>query len=144
MKYPVKTLYAVTFDQEEPPYFCVADSEDEAREVTLQYAVDSGFPVRDNLLVNSEGTYPAFEEFERRYSLRRNPYDPIAGLGGTLFGATGIEWNAVFQSPLGTIWTLLESDGIWWITPGIHFVDRLGYLLTNEERVGDEPDYLYE
>jgi len=30
------------------------------------------------------------------------------------------------------------------VSPGIHFVNRLGYLLTNEERIGDEIQYLYE
>jgi hypothetical protein len=141
---PVKTLYAVNFDQDEPPHLCVADSEDEAREITLEYAADMEIPVGDSLQVDSEGTYPDLRDFERSYSLRRNPYDPMAGLGGTLFGWDGIEWDTVSQSPAGTIWTLLESDGIWWIGPGIHFVNRLGYLLTNEERVGDEVDYLYE
>jgi hypothetical protein len=140
----VKTLYAVTFDQEEPPHFCVADSEDEARDVALWYLAELEIPVRDGLLVDCEGSYPDFEDFERCYSFRRNPYDPMAGLGGMLFGATGIEWDTVSKSPPGTIWTLLESEGIWWIGPGIHIVNRLGYLLTVEERVGDEADYLYE
>ena len=144
MRHPVKTLYAVTFDQDEPPHYCVAESEDEALSSTLSYAAELDISVLDPLLVDSEGIYADFEDFESRYSLRSNPHDPIAGLGGILFGATGIEWDAVSRSPLSTIWTLVECDGVWWISPGIHFVNRLGYLLTNEARARDERDYLYE
>jgi len=140
----VKTLFAVTFDNEEPPYPCVADDEDEARALTLEHAADSESSVRGEFLVKSEGTYPDIQDFELRFSLRRNPYDPMAGLGGTLFGTNGVEWDTISQSLPGTVWTLLQTDDIWWISPGLHVVNRLGYLLTKEERIGEEPDYLYE
>jgi hypothetical protein len=140
----MKTLFAVTFDKEEPEYLCTADNENEARYLTLERAAELEFSIRGELLVTNEGTYPDFEDFERLYSLRRNSHDQMSGLGGTLFAASGIEWDTVSQSPPGTIWTLIESDDIWWISPGIHFVNRLGYLLTNEERVGDYIQYLYE
>lgn len=140
----MKKLYAVTFSNEEPPHLCVAYDEGEARELALQRAMDLELSIGGELLVDFEGTYPDFDDFERHYSLRRNSYDPMAGLGGTLFGATGIEWDAVSQCSPSAVWTLLESEDLWWISPGFHFVNRLGYLLTNEERVGDEPDYLYE
>jgi hypothetical protein len=144
ISHPVKTLFAVTFDNDEPPHLCVADNEDEARDLTLEHAADSEFSIRGDLMVQSEGTHPDLEDFERRYALRSNPYDPMAGLGGTLFGATGIEWDTVSHSPPGTVWTLLESDAIWWISPGFHVVNRIGYLLTTEERTAEESDYLYE
>jgi hypothetical protein len=140
----MKTLFAVNFDRDEVPHLCVADDEGHARDLTLQRAAEMEIPIRDQLSVNIEGTYPDFDDFEHRYSLRQNPYDPSAGLGGTLFAATGTEWETISKSPRATIWTLIESEDIWWISPGIHIVNRLGYLLTNEERTEAEPDYLYE
>ena len=140
----MKTLFAVTFDNEKPPHFCVADDENEARDLTLERVAELEFSIHGELLVENEGTYQNIEDFERLYSLRSNSHDSMSELGGTLFGTSEIEWNTISQSPPATIWTLVESDEIWWISPGIHFVDRLGYLLTNEERIGDEIQYLYE
>jgi hypothetical protein len=140
----MKTLFAVTFDNEELPHICQADNEDEARFLTLEWAAEHDFSIQCELSVKIEGAYPDIEDFERLYSLRRNSHDSMAGLGGALFGTNGIEWETVRNSPPGAIWTLIESDEIWWVSPGIHFVNRLGYLLTNEERIDDETHYLYE
>jgi hypothetical protein len=143
-QFTMKTLFAVTFDKEEPPHLCIANSEIEARYMTLERLRELELSIRGELLVEKEGIYPNIDDFERLYSLRRNSHDPMSGLGGTLFGTSEIEWKTVCQSPPGTIWTLVENDEMWWVSPGIHFVNRLGYLLTNEERIGDEIQYLYE
>jgi len=140
----MKTLYAVTFHPEEPEYLCIADSEHEARDLTIDHAKDYEIPITGQFLIESQETHPDLNDFQSRYTLRNNPHDSMAGLGGKIFGSNGIEWDTVRESPPGTIWTLIESDGIWWICPGIHFVDRLGYLLTEQERVEDERHYLCE
>ena len=140
----MKTLFAVKYNNDESPFFCVADNEDDARYFALERLAELQYPIGGELSVASEGVYSTVEDFERLYSLRRNPYATMTELGGTLFGAAGVEWDTVRQSPPATIWTLVESDEIWWICPGIHIVNRLGYLLSNEERINDETQHLYE
>jgi hypothetical protein len=34
--------------------------------------------------------------------------------------------------PIDTLWTVVEEDGIMWIESGIRFVNRLGYIATQE------------
>ena len=74
----MKTLFAVTFDKEEPPHLCIADSEIEARYMTLERVAELELSIRGELLVEKEGIYPNIEDFERLYSLRRNSHDPMS------------------------------------------------------------------
>lgn len=40
------------------------------------------------------------------------------------------------DKPIHHVWTILESgndeDGSWYASPGIHYVNRLGYILTRK------------
>jgi hypothetical protein len=112
IKSSMKRLFSVTFSAEEAPYCCVATNESHALGLTMEYAAGWELPISTLPTVEVEGAYPDFDDFERRYSLRHNPYDPIAGLGGKLFGAQGAEWKLISQSSERAVWTLLESDGV--------------------------------
>lgn len=46
-----------------------------------------------------------------------------------------------FYAPFYKIWTILEADGIMFYSSGFHFVNRLGYLITEEE-VEDGVEYI--
>ena len=79
-----------------------------------------------------------------RYTLVQNRFDPFSALDGCVFGSVSEEMETVRNAPSENLWTLIESDGLWWILPGFHYVNRLGYLLTNEPRKYDEQEYLYD
>jgi hypothetical protein len=62
------------------------------------------------------------------------------GHGGCLFAVTGPEYRHVREQDLLTVWTLIEADGQLFIESGLHFVNRLGYLVT---RIPVEPNAAY-
>lgn len=77
------------------------------------------------------------EEFDQQYPLRRNHLNPTATWSledgiGCLFETFGEELAYVRQSPPKTIWTLIDGeDGDPYIISGLHFVNRLGYFLSD-------------
>ena len=46
------------------------------------------------------------------------------------------DYEDIKQKPIEYVWTILESgndeDGNWYASPGIHYVNRIGYILTRE------------
>lgn len=42
------------------------------------------------------------------------------------------------------IWTMVDCDGEWWLCPGYHFVNRLGYIVTEQPWDDDTSDVLYD
>ena len=54
-----------------------------------------------------------------------------------------IEAIATGESPRKQIWTIIEAEGKMFYVSGFHFVNRLGYLLT-EESVPENCEYTVE
>lgn len=75
------------------------------------------------------------DAFAERFGPRPNHLDLSAGFdwgdGGCLLNTTGKEFRYVLaQNPL-TVWTVLAGDvGQLAIESGLHFVNRLGYIVT--------------
>ncbi len=69
-----------------------------------------------------------------------NEYNPIE------FGTDGILWDndhpILKLVPANHIWTLLDEGGETWISAGAHFVNRLGYYIT--EKPWTDPDMTIE
>ena len=76
------------------------------------------------------------DQFDARYQLRPNHINPSAGwaLGdgpGCLFDAHGEEFAFVRRQDPQTVWTLLDGDdGDMYLINGMHFINRVGYLLS--------------
>ena len=76
------------------------------------------------------------DEFDLRYPLQTNHLNPNAtwvfGEGpGCLFETYGEEFAFVRQQDPRTIWTLLDGDdGDMYVVSGLHYVNRVGYLLS--------------
>lgn len=75
------------------------------------------------------------DTFIERFGPRPNHLHLQAGCdfgdGGCLFSAAGKEFKYVLAHNPKTIWTLVEGDeGQLVIESGMHFVNRLGYLVT--------------
>lgn len=140
----MKKVFMVTFSDEEPPAFQVADDAPNALDEALSRAKELNIPVTLEPRVDLDGEYPDFDGFSQRYTLVKNPFDASAALGGCAFGWVGEEWETVRNTPSENLWTLIDCEGLWWISPGFHYVNRIGYLLTKQACRSDEWDYLYD
>lgn len=69
------------------------------------------------------------DEFDEQFKPIKNPHDKDAGWDGCLFGITGAEHNFVRGSRWNHVWTL-TSHGT--LISGYHWVDRVGYIVTEE------------
>lgn len=86
------------------------------------------------------------EEFDERYSPMPNPLNPNASWSydnrGCLFETFGEEFAFVRRFDPHRVWTLIDGDdGDLYLVSGLHFVNRIGYLLTQE---AVPPDTLVE
>ncbi len=76
------------------------------------------------------------DEFDRRYPLLPNHLNPNASWGsgdgdGCLFETYGEEVAFVGRQDPQTVWTLIDGDdGGLWVVSGMHFVNRIGYLIS--------------
>jgi hypothetical protein len=84
------------------------------------------------------------DTFLARFAPLPNHLDPNSGFdlgsGGCLFAVTGPEYRYVRDQDPRVVWTLIEADGRLFIESGLHFVNRLGYLVTG---VAVEPNTAY-
>ena len=74
------------------------------------------------------------DAFVERFRPIVNPVNPDAsfdfGYGGCLFETYGEEFAFVRRQNLAGVWTLIETDGVLTIESGLHFVNRLGYFVS--------------
>lgn len=61
----------------------------------------------------------------------KNPHGD-RGWGSTLWDTHGAELNFVRNQHENKVWTLMEEDGEMFIVTGFHFVNRLGYFVTEK------------
>lgn len=66
-----------------------------------------------------------------------NTIDKSASFEGHMFETYGEELAFVKSQPAEKIWTLCEEDGVTFIASGYHYVNRLGYFITEEAFTGD-------
>lgn len=78
------------------------------------------------------------EEFQTNYRPIKNPFSAD---GSYMFETYGQELDFVRSAPANTIWTYSQVDYGFVTTEGYHFVNRLGYYVTE---VPWEPDTEYE
>jgi hypothetical protein len=75
-----------------------------------------------------------FDTFIERFRPIVNHIDPNAafdcGYGGCLFETYGQELEFVRQQSAARVWTLIEADGVLYADSGRHFVNRLGYFVS--------------
>ena len=76
----------------------------------------------------------SFAEWEKEFK-------PMWPEGPDLWSDDYAELKHPERERLG-LWTVVEAEGNWYITSGFHFVDRLGYILT-EVKPSNEVEVLY-
>jgi hypothetical protein len=84
------------------------------------------------------------DEFDDRFPLLPNHLNPnaswVIGDGpGFLFETYGEELAFVRSQDPRTVWTLIDGDdGNLWVVSGLHFVNRIGYLISTVALADDE------
>ena len=73
----------------------------------------------------------SYDDFIEQYAPVENHIEPNAPYDGRMFETYGDELAYVQASKPENVWTLLESDGVLTIASGFHFVNRLGYFISN-------------
>ena len=77
------------------------------------------------------------DEFDDRYTLVPNHINPNASWAygdgpGCLFETYGEELAFVRQQDPSTVWTIVDGDdGDMYVISGLHFVNRIGYLISS-------------
>ncbi|TVO50476.1 hypothetical protein FHP91_21025 [Denitromonas halophila] len=82
----------------------------------------------------------AFYAFFRPYRHPEARHDIWGGIGLETFGA---DWELVRGSDIDHVWTVVDGDSgsDQWITPGIRYVNRVCYLLTERSNMGVEVEF---
>jgi hypothetical protein len=70
--------------------------------------------------------------------------EDMCSWNGCMYETYGEELDYVIKQPSNRIWTIIEEDGVMYISAGYHIVNRLGYFITNEEITDFSEDYLIE
>jgi hypothetical protein len=76
------------------------------------------------------------DEFDKTYALEKNPFDENAGWDGCMFETYGEELEYVQnieRTSSHRVWTIVESDEGMAIISGMHYVNRFGYLVTQQK-----------
>jgi len=75
------------------------------------------------------------DQFDEQFTLVENHIDNNASWGGAMFETFGEELDYVrMKAERGNnVWTIIEGDDdTMFIVNGVHFVNRIGYLITKE------------
>lgn len=83
----------------------------------------------------------SWEQFVDRFKPIKNPYTDSDAHDGTMFETFGKELEFVKKQPNEKVWTFLAEDDVTWISEGYHFVNRIGYFVTE---VPAAPGAVYE
>lgn len=75
------------------------------------------------------------DEFYEKFNLVKNHIEENAAFDGAMFETYGPEEEFIRKTAQETpskVWTIIDCDGKLYYSSGFHYVDRLGYLITEE------------
>ncbi len=103
--------------------------------------VDDWNPVLGDIEVASvsevKETRMTYERWFAKYRPIKADFRPNAAYDGCLFDIYDKEIAFVVAQPANRVWTLLDCDGKARIVQGFHYVNRLGYFVTEVEAPED-------
>ena len=144
----MQTVITIEFDdqlrriQADTPLDAIAELREEFEEAGPESDVDlSTLSVQ---CVTGVDTYPTWDEFEAQFRPVRNHIDANASFGGQMFETYGDERGFVHAQPPEHVWTIIEDDtgDLTWISPGFHWVNCLGYIVTKEPWQEGQTEFL--
>lgn len=80
----------------------------------------------------------SYEEWVDQYRPIQNPYDGNETHEGRMFETDGAGYEFIKAQDKKVVWTLIDEDGLTWISAGHHYVNRLGYFVTEIEHDGTD------
>ena len=70
-------------------------------------------------------------------------YNDLAPHNGCMYETYGKELDYVKNVPQGRVWTIIDNNDGWYgIIAGYHWINRLGYLITEEEWSDSNEEYV--
>lgn len=72
----------------------------------------------------------SMDQFIQEFKPLKNPFGDNASFDGCMLLTYGHELEYVKNQNLMHVWTLIDSDGVLFITSGFHVVNRMGYFIT--------------
>lgn len=70
-------------------------------------------------------------------------YNDLAPHNGCMYETYGKELDYVKNVPQGRVWTIIDNNDGWFgIVAGCHWVNRIGYLITEEEWSDSNEEYV--
>lgn len=73
------------------------------------------------------------DEWDEKYKPIKNQFDDNASWGGIMFETYGEEYDFVImvnEEAPDRVWTIVNDGDQSWVTSGWHYVNRLGYVIT--------------
>lgn len=106
--------------------------QDAIKELNSEYVVKT-IDSRE-ITVEEIPTFPSFDEWEEKFTALKNPHaqEGEQGLGGIMFDTDGDQYQTVRGFDSSKIWTIRSTEYGLMLTAGLGFVDRFGYILSEE------------
>jgi hypothetical protein len=93
---------------------------------------------------NPEYNQVLLKELQAKEDTGSTLADDMCSFGGCMYETYGEELAYVKAQPNERIWTIIDEDDKMFFIAGFHFVNRLGYLITNEEWSDENETYLID
>ena len=90
-------------------------------------------------------TFPSFDEWEEKFTALKNPHaqEGEQGLGGIMFDTDGDQYQTVRGFDSSKIWTIRSTEYGLMLTAGLGFVDRFGYILSEQSFTEEDKEKAY-
>jgi len=77
------------------------------------------------------------KQFYQHFTPIANDLDTKASWNGCMYETYGAELFYVKRYDERYVWTIIEGDeGQWYLIPGYHFINRIGYIITKQPHDG--------
>jgi hypothetical protein len=97
-------------------------------------STQSGTPAQPKQIVpDNKHTRISYEKWWDKYRPIKNHIAPDAGYDGCMFETYGEEVDYIYTCNHKHVWTLLDCDGKMRIAEGRHYVNRMGFFVTEVE-----------
>ncbi len=83
-----------------------------------------------------------FDKFYSQYGLKRNPIELSSPYENTMLDFGDNELDYIESQPLTRVWTLIEDENMFRITPGIHYNQVVGYFVSNRPWISEKQEYV--
>lgn len=74
----------------------------------------------------------AVDAWEAEFKPVQNPFSDDRGWNGLMFETYGDDWGFVLKNMSNHVWTWVDSDEGTFLVTGFHYVNRIGYFVTEK------------